>query len=180
MKKPNLIVIAAVIALIAAVAVLAAVMPQNRELPEDAPNLTATVSPVPDAEPTAEPTAEPAAEPTAEPDPQETRSIIEVPAKAYLVVSVGGTLYEPLPLTGEGVFTVTQDENTANTIHVTPDSIWMEHSTCDNQDCVDQGVVSLDNMDSRVLSNMVICLPNQVVLELHTPETLAETFGVTP
>ena len=66
----------------------------------------------------------------------------------------------------------------SNTIHVTPDSIWMEHSTCDNQDCVMQGTVSLDNMETRVLSNMIICLPNEVVLELHTPETLESVFGL--
>jgi ribosomal subunit interface protein len=74
---------------------------------------------------------------------------------------------------------IEEDENTTNTVHVTPDSVWMEHSTCDNQDCVDQGTVSLDNMDKRVLYNMIICLPNEVVLELHTPETLASAFDLT-
>ena len=102
-----------------------------------------------------------------------------MPVEAYLVMSVRGAIYEPLPLAGEGSFTIKQDENTTNTIHVTPHSVWMEHSTCDNQDCVDQGTVSLENMNDRVLYNMIICLPNEVVLELHTPETLAEVFRVT-
>ena len=29
------------------------------------------------------------------------------------------------------------------------------------------------------VSNMIICLPNEVVLELHTPESLASVFGLT-
>ena len=50
----------------------------------------------------------------------------------------------------------------------------MKSSPCDNQDCVKQGEVTLANKDERILSNMIICLPNQVVLELYTPEELLE------
>lgn len=157
MKKPNLTSILVILALIAAVALVALFVPQNRTLPQDAPAISPTQTAAADVLP-----AE------------------EIPVSAYLVVSVQGVLYEPLPLAGEGSFTIKQDESTTNTIHVTPDSVWMEHSTCDNQDCVDQGTVSLENMNSRVLSNMIICLPNEVVLELHTPETLESTFGTIP
>lgn len=159
MKKQNLLVLCAAVVLIAAVAVMAAVLPQTRTISENAPSVMATETPASDAE--------------------TKPSATEVPeAKAYLVISVQGNFYEPLPLTGEGSFTVEQGENVSNTVHVTPDSVWMEHSTCDNQDCVDQGTVSLANMETRVLSNMIICLPNQVVLELHTPESLAGVYGV--
>ena len=138
-------------------------------------------------EATAAPEAtEAAVEATAAPEATETAAegtaptATEMPAvEAYLVISVQGAIYEPLPLGGEGVFTIKQDENTTNTVHITPDSVWMEHSSCDNQDCVDQGTVTLENMESRVLYNMIICLPNQVVLELHTAETLASAFGLT-
>ena len=162
MKRKNWLVVLLTIALIAAVFALAALLPQNRTISPQAPAISPTAAPTQDAQ-----TAAPAA--------------TETPAvSAYLVVTVQGMMYEPLPLAGEGSFTIKQDENTTNTIHVTPDSVWMEHSTCDNQDCVDQGTVSLDNMSTRVLSNMIICLPNEVVLELYTPETLESTFGVVP
>lgn len=89
--------------------------------------------------------------------------------QAYLLVTVGGVTYQPLPLQGEGEFSLTQgDGSMVNTIHVTPTSVWMAKSTCDNQDCVDQGVVDLHTMDNRVLGNMIICLPHQVSLELYT------------
>ena len=77
--------------------------------------------------------------------------------------------YQPLPLTGEGEFSITQGESgMVNVVHVTPDSIWMADSTCDNHDCVEQGTVTLATMNDRVLGNMIICLPHQVTLELYT------------
>ena len=57
---------------------------------------------------------------------------------------------------------------------MTADSICMHSSSCDNQDCVEQGVVSLENRSKRVLQNMVICLPNQVTLELYTAEEITQ------
>lgn len=96
-----------------------------------------------------------------------------IETKAYLLVTVGGVTYQPIPLQGEGEFSLTQgDSGMVNTVHVTPDSVWMAESTCDNQDCVDQGVVALDTMDDRVLGNMIICLPHQVTLELYTAEEM--------
>lgn len=193
MKKQNLLVLGIAVALIVVVAVFAAVAPQKRTISETAPAVItteapATAAPATEAPATEAPAAQsaateaPAAEPQATEAPADAAepSATEIPpAEAYLVVSVGGAIYEPLPLLGEGAFTLKQDENTTNTVHVTRDSVWMEHSTCDNQDCVEQGTVTLDNMETRVLYNMIVCLPNEVVLELHTPETLASAFGLT-
>ena len=64
---------------------------------------------------------------------------------------------------------------TVNNICVTPTGVYMESSTCENQDCVYQGEVTLDNMDERLLGNMIICLPNQVCLELYSIEQLLGT-----
>ncbi len=169
MKKPNLLVLIAVILLIAAVAVLAAVIPQKRTISDQALPLSTEEAPV--SETTDSPLSD-------DPSSAQTQTTEAQPAAAYLVVTIHGMIYEPIPLAGEGSFTIAQDENTSNTVHVNHDSIWMEHSTCDNQDCVNQGTVSLDNMKKRVLTNMIICLPNDVVLELHTPETLEATFGL--
>ena len=193
MKKQNLLVLGIAAALIIIVALIAIFAPQTRSIPENAPAVevdqlatqpAVTETPAVEATAVPEATEAPAAEATAVPEttaaPETDEAAAETPAvEAYLVISVQGAIYEPLPLGGEGVFTIKQDENTSNTVHVTPTSVWMEHSSCDNQDCVDQGTVSLENIDSRVLYNMIICLPNQVVLELHTAETLASAFGLT-
>ena len=158
MKKQNLLVLGVAAILIAAVAVIAAIVPRTIFISENAPSVSVSQSPAAD-------------------DALPVETVLPQ-AEAYLVMSVRGSFYEPLPLTGEGSFVIKQDDQTSNTVHITPDSIWMEHSTCENQDCVDQGTVSLENMGSRVLSNMIICLPNEVVLELHTPETLTNVFGL--
>ena len=193
MKKQNLLVLGIAAALIIIVALIAIFAPQTRSIPENAPAVevdqlatqpAVTETPAVEATAVPEATEAPAAEATAVPEataaPETDEAAAETPAvEAYLVISVQGAIYEPLPLGGEGVFTIKQDEKTSNTVHVTPTSVWMEHSSCDNQDCVDQGTVSLENIDSRVLYNMIICLPNQVVLELHTAETLASAFGLT-
>lgn len=92
----------------------------------------------------------------------------------YLLVTAGSITYEPIPLYGESAFTLTQSEDKVNVIHATHDSIWMESSTCENQNCVEQGMVTAENRNSRVLGNMIICLPNRVQLELFTADELRE------
>ena len=92
--------------------------------------------------------------------------------RAFLVVEVAGTLYEPIELTEEGRYTITRGEM-VNEIAVTKDSVTMHASTCDNQDCVLQGTVSLANRNDRVLQNMILCLPHEVILSLYTEEELA-------
>jgi len=102
----------------------------------------------------------------------------ETPPAAYLLVIARGMMYEPIPLTHEREFTLRQkDQNMENTIHATPDSIQMVHSTCENQDCVEQGLVTLENRATRLLSNMIVCLPNEVRLELLTPEEAEQVLA---
>lgn len=92
-------------------------------------------------------------------------------ANAYLLVTVGDEIYEPIPLMEEGDFTLYQNNRADNNVvHVTTDSVSMKSASCDNQDCVEQGVVSLENRNTRVLQNMIVCLPNKVMLELLTAE----------
>lgn len=156
----NLAIILFVAVLIAVVAVLAATSKRTLE----------PTGGVLEADPTATAQATDAAEATQAPaDGTEAAS----PAKAYLVVTVAGTMYEPIPLAENGRYTVRRGDM-VNVIEVTEDSIRMAESSCDNQDCVEQGVVNLENRENRVLQNMVICLPNEVVLEIYTPEELTE------
>ena len=57
----------------------------------------------------------------------------------------------------------------------------MESSNCENQNCIGQGEVTLENRETRVLFNMVICLPHGISLELLTKEEayalLLETYA---
>lgn len=89
--------------------------------------------------------------------------------RAFLVITVAGEMYEPIELTEEGRYSITRGDM-VNVVEVTPTSVLMHSSTCDNQDCVLQGEVSLENRNDRVLQNMILCMPNEVVLELYTAD----------
>jgi hypothetical protein len=153
--KKNLIVILALAALIALVAVAATVLK-----PEINPTLGELAADPTDVPAVTDVPADAGAEATAQ------------PAQAYLVVTVAGAMYEPIPLYEEARYTITRGDM-VNTIAVTPTSIKMHESSCDNQDCVLQGEVTLENRSNRVLQHMILCLPNEVILELYTREELA-------
>jgi len=101
--------------------------------------------------------------------------------RGYVVVSyAAGIGFLPLPAEEEYTYPLYQllPDGTAalNWIHITPGGMYMEDSTCANHDCVDQGEVTLENREERLLGNMIICLPNQVVLSLLTPEELQAQY----
>lgn len=111
------------------------------------------------------------AEPSAE--AQAPALNLTAPDQPYIVITAAGTVYEPIPLTGHQAFVLRRGDM-VNVIEVTENSICMAESTCENQDCVLQGTVTLENRKTRVLQNMILCLPNDVGLELCTFAELQE------
>ena len=89
--------------------------------------------------------------------------------KAYLRVQVSDQVWAPIALANGDTYTITQPDGKENVVKVTDIGAVMASSTCENQSCVEQGEVTLENRDMRVLSNMIICLPNEVILEVLTP-----------
>ena len=123
----------------------------------------------------------PAAKPdgTALPEATEAPADAPQPAKGYVLVTTASQSgWLPLPEEGELSYPLRQllpnGTEAVNTIHLTPEGVFMEDSTCEGHDCVQQGIVTLDNREERILGNMIICLPNQVTLQLYTPEELLE------
>ena len=98
----------------------------------------------------------------------------EYPAEAYLLVTTNNGVYSPIPLNGENAFRIKQADGSENVVHIGKNSFYMESSNCDNQNCVGEGEVTLENRNSRILFNMVICLPHQLSLELLTPSETEE------
>lgn len=143
------------------------------EAPAEAPTELATSTPEAAATPeiTAAPEAAAAPEVTDVPEATATPDLSQV--KAFLVVTVGDKTYQPIPLTEEGYYRLRHGD-CINIVHVTPTSIDMHEANCDNQDCVEQGEVTLENKDTRILGNMIICLPNQVTLQLYSRDELMD------
>lgn len=174
-----------VAALLLIVAVLMVVLRRNEPANVDANApllpLTATDAPTelaistPEAAVTPEITAAPEA--TAAPEVTDVPEATATPdlsqVKAFLVVTVGDKTYQPIPLTEEGYYRFRHGD-CINIVHVTPTSIDMHEANCDNQDCVEQGEVTLENKDTRILGNRIICLPNQVTLQLYSRDELMD------
>lgn len=143
------------------------------EAPTEAPTELATSTPEAAATPeiTATPEAAAAPEVTDVPEATATPDLSQV--EAFLVVTVGDKTYQPIPLTEEGYYRLRHGD-CINIVHVTPTSIDMHEANCENQDCVEQGEVTLENKDTRILGNMIICLPNQVTLQLYSRDELID------
>ena len=97
------------------------------------------------------------------------------PSVAYVLVRLQyGAGFLPLPLEGEYTRTIRQimpdGSEAVNVLHLTPEGFWMEDANCKNHDCVGEGMVTLENREERVLWNMIVCLPHQLVAELITRE----------
>ena len=57
---------------------------------------------------------------------------------------------------------------------MTPEGFCMTEADCEGHDCIEEGEVTLENMQDRLLWNMVICAPHRLTLSLYTPEEAAE------
>ena len=191
LKKKDLLIIAVV--LLAAVALFAGskMLPKT-----DLSTKTADVTLAPDAieyldeTPAPEATEAPQTpEATAEPAATEAPTATEAPeatdapqsanmvgpmmpkqtekVRGHVVITVAGRQYgDPIPMDRDKIITVKQENGAINRIHITPEYVEMESSTCENQDCIGEGEVNVNTYKDRILSTYIICLPNQVTIEM--------------
>ena len=191
LKKKDLLIIAVV--LLAAVALFAGskLLPKTdlstktadvTLAPDAIEYLDETPAPdAPEAAQTPEATAEPAA--TEEPVATEAPETTDAPQSAnmvgpmmpkqtekvrgHVVITVAGRQYgDPIPMDRDKIITVKQENGAINRIHITPEYVEMESSTCENQDCIGEGEVNVNTYKDRILSTYIICLPNQVTIEM--------------
>ncbi len=194
LKKKDLLIIAVV--LLAAVALFAGskmlpktdlstktadvtLAPDAIEYLDETPAPTATDAP--EAAQTPEATAEPAA--TEAPAATEVPETTDAPQSAnmvgpmmpkqtekvrgHVVITVAGRQYgDPIPMDRDKIITVKQENGAINRIHITPEYVEMESSTCENQNCIGEGEVNVNTYKDRILSTYIICLPNQVTIEM--------------
>lgn len=144
--------------------------------PEPASEPTQAPTDEPTQAPTEQPTQAPADEPAAEPE-QEAAVIGPMPSRetekvrGYVVLTVGNRQYgDPIPMDRDKIITLRQEDGKVNKVHITPEKVYMESSTCENQDCVGQGEVHIDTYEDRILGTYIICLPNNVSIEMVPAE----------
>ena len=170
-KRKDALIVAAVLVVAVALLIASRLMPKT-----DLSQKTAQETLAPDAIEYLDATEAPAATevPAATEAPKQVASVVgPMPApqtaevKGYVVITVGNRQYgDPIPMDRDKVITVRQSDSKENKVHITPEKVYMEHSTCENQDCVGQGEITLENYKTRILSTFVICLPNAVTIEM--------------
>ena len=191
MKKYRVHIILLAVVILVAAAVLLIIC--GNSLPADGTTETAanaTASPATEARTEVFATASPVPEtrPAAKTEAVETDQpfLLQItdddPSIAYVLVRLqNGIGLLPLPQEGEYTKTIRQivDDNTEsiNVLHLTPNGFWMEEANCEGHDCINEGEVTLENREERVLWNMVVCLPHQLVAELITREEALSMLG---
>lgn len=83
-----------------------------------------------------------------------------------VVIFVGDEEYARIPLSAPQTITIEQENGAVNVVEVTQNGMRMVSSTCGNQICVHQGLVTLENWEMKPQQQFVSCLPNRVLLEL--------------
>ena len=145
--------------------------PEPTAVPEETAPAEATAMPAAETSAPIEVTVEPTAEATEAPQSANMMGPMPVPqteeVKGHVIITVGGRQYgDPIPMDRDKIITIRQENGEINKIRITPDSVDMEYSTCENQDCIGEGTITLDNYNERILGTWIICLPNQVTIEM--------------
>lgn len=97
------------------------------------------------------------------------------PLKGYIIIGVAGQQYgDPIPMDREKIITLKQDDSHINQVRITREGVEMLSSTCENQDCVLQGEVTPENYKKRALNAFIVCLPNEVSIELIPAQAVQE------
>lgn len=87
-----------------------------------------------------------------------------------VIITVGGAEYARIPLSQPQTVTIAQENGEVNVVEITERGAVMASSTCDNQQCIHMGAVTLDNWEIRPNQTYIICLPNRVTVELAVKE----------
>ena len=82
-------------------------------------------------------------------------------------ITLDGTEIADLPFGEAHTVQVLQGNGDENTVLLTGSSVLMQHANCEGQDCVNMEEINRDNLETRVMSGMIICLPHRLSVEVR-------------
>lgn len=82
-----------------------------------------------------------------------------------VVVTKENEVLADLPFGEEHTLEVIQ-KGGRNKIRITANSVYMEDADCQGQDCVKMTEITRDNLETRVLRDMIICLPHKITVQV--------------
>ena len=84
-----------------------------------------------------------------------------------VILTLDGQEIADLPFGEAHTVRILQENGDENTLVLTGESVYMESANCEGQDCVHMEPVTRDNLETRVMSGMIICLPHRVSVEVR-------------
>lgn len=82
-------------------------------------------------------------------------------------IALDGEVLIDLPFSQAHTVTVVQPDGSENVVALTGEAVYMQRANCENQDCVDMGEVTPDNLEMRVLGGFIVCLPHRLSVEVR-------------
>lgn len=82
-------------------------------------------------------------------------------------IALDGEVLIDLPFSQAHTVTVVQPDGSENVVAMTGEAVYMQRANCENQDCVDMGEVTPDNLEMRVLGGFIVCLPHRLSVEVR-------------
>ena len=84
-----------------------------------------------------------------------------------VVLTLDGQEIANLPFGEAHTIRVLQANGDENTLVLTGESVRMESANCEGQDCVHMEEITRDNLETRVMFGMIICLPHRLSVEVR-------------
>ena len=82
-------------------------------------------------------------------------------------ITLDGAEIADLPFSEPHTVRILQKSGDENTVLLTGSSVRMESANCDGQDCVHMEEITRDNLETRVMFGMIICLPHRLSVEVR-------------
>ena len=84
-----------------------------------------------------------------------------------VILTLDGKETAVLPFGEAHTVRILQPDGAENTLKITGESVYMESANCEGQDCVHMEKVTRDNLETRVMFGMIICLPHRLSVEVR-------------
>ena len=94
-------------------------------------------------------------------------SAVEKQEDLRIHVTLDGQEIAVLPFGEPHSVRIVQPGGEENTLRITEESVRMESANCEGQDCVHMEEVTRDNLETRVMFGMIICLPHRLSVEVR-------------
>ena len=85
--------------------------------------------------------------------------------RVIVKLSDSNTVVADLPFGEPHTLQVIQ-EGGYNTIRVTENAVYMEKADCRGQQCVNTAEITRDNLETRVLRDLIICSPHKLIVQV--------------